>query len=437
VPPPTPPGPATPLIPLLLFATLSGVVAALLWVRSRPTTRHPVRRSDRVGAWTLTAAAVVFLVAAPFEWSQSLFGFALPPECRSTAAPGPNLGVSADEDDAFRAEAQRGVVEAQQPDPVLDAVGTTQIAHVTGPASVDRTAERWNVYGTDLGHPFVYGDRLGLVFGDTFGDPFRNDWRSNVLAWAYRPQPDRLEIADFHTSPRGNATEILGSLHLHGWEQTVIPTYATAVGDRIIVHYMSVNCWGLPGSWAVNHAGLAVSDDGGERFRRIPGSRWGPDSGFAQVAFVPMEDEHYIFGIRAGRAGPARLARAPNDELHDRRSWRYWNGQDWVSDEAAAIPVVPAPVGELSVQWNPHHQLWVMFYLDEQRGAIVVRTAEDLRGSWTAPRLVASAVDHPELYSAYLLPEPGPDGTVYFTMSRYDIYNVLLMRTELRPVAGP
>lgn len=52
---------------------------------------------------------------------------------------------------------------------------------LTGPDSTNPTATRYGVDGTELGHSFVYGDGLFMVFGDTFG-PSKSDWCSNVAA---------------------------------------------------------------------------------------------------------------------------------------------------------------------------------------------------------------------------------------------------------------
>ena len=67
----------------------------------------------------------------------------------------------------------------------------TQVALLTGPGSLDATDAAWGIYGTDLGHVFSVGDRLYMLFGDTYGKGFtpppddrsaRFDWRSNAMA---------------------------------------------------------------------------------------------------------------------------------------------------------------------------------------------------------------------------------------------------------------
>jgi hypothetical protein len=112
-------------------------------------------------------------------------------------------------------------------------------------------------------------------------------------------------------------------------------------------------------------------------------------------------------------------------------TYEYWDGSDWTPVENAAANVVPAPVGELSVAWNGYLGRWVMMYLDERHDAIVVRTAAELTGPWTEPSLVASAKDHPQLYAPFIIPFPSDEPEIFFTMSRWDSYNVYLMHLKL------
>ncbi len=87
------------------------------------------------------------------------------------------------------------------------------------------------------------------------------------------------------------------------------------------------------------------------------------------------------------------------------------------------------------MRWSEQLARWVMMYLDEARGAIVLRVAETLSGPWSEPSLVTTAAEYPQLYAPYLLPRPEADGWLYFTMSLFGPYNVYLMRTALDRLA--
>ena len=420
------------VLPVVFLAALSGLLAALLWARATHGRSPTTGRADRVGTRVFAAVAALLVIGAPIEPVRDALGFGVPEACQQKPHSRPPAMEETADIDALKAELRHRRLENAIAPPGVRARGTSEVARLTGPGSVNRTDDRWNVFGTDLGHPFTYRGRLGLVFGDTFGDEDRNGWRSNVMAWAERTTPDELRFTGMPADD-GPARELIGSLKLRGIEQTVIPTYAVGLPDRIVVHYMSIVCWAQAGSWVADHAGLAVSRDGGETFERAPGIRWSGDSGFVQVAFVREGVWTYAFGLPSGRGGPASLARVPTEAITDQSAWRYWDGSDWVDAPGSAAPVVAAPVGELSVQWNQAYDRWVMMYLHEGRGGIVLRTAEELTGPWSAAELVASLVDFPQLYAPYLLPAMGDDQVVHFTMSRYDLYNVFLMRTRLVP----
>ncbi len=421
--------PGSHVIPLLLFALLTASLAAFFAIRAR-SKQTGRGRLDRPASRMLAAVAVALVAAAPFETTRGLLGLGLPAQCREQ--PAPREGIGEDADDNSPDDASEDHLRA----PGLVPHDTRQVQFLTGPDSPDRTDLRWDVWGTDLGHPFVLGDRLGLVFGDTFGNAGRDRWRSNVMAWSTQGVgPGGITIDEMHSGASSQATEILGSAKLHGWEQTVIPTNSVGIGDLVVVHYMSVTCWGPPGEWAVSHSGLAVSRDGGRSFQRVDRARWPRGSGFAQVAFVLDQDVLYVFGIPQGRQGSARLARVRADRVLDESQWRYWDGADWSDDVEDAVAVVPGPVGELSVQWNDEFGQWVLLATDEPNRAIVLRTATDLQGPWSESQVVATAAEYPQLYAPYLLPNTSGDGRTYFTMSRYDVYNVLVMSTRLEPAS--
>jgi hypothetical protein len=319
--------------------------------------------------------------------------------------------------------------------PLWERLGSLSVTQqLTGPGSPNQTFERWNVGGTDLGFTFFHEGDLYMVFGDTYGRE-RSDWRSNTMAKMADVESPAggLEIEHFISDPSGRATELLSSQKVYWVEQTVIPTNGTSVDSRMILHYMSVRRWVAPGQWRINHAGLAYSDDGGQTWTKT-GPVWAETSNFGQVAFVQDDSEPgsvYLFGIPAGRFGQVRLARVPGAGILRSAAYEYWDGSGWSRAESEAATVVPAPVGELSVAWSGYLERWVMMYLDERVDAIVVRTADELTGPWTKPSLVASARDHPQLYAPFIIPFDSNEPEIFFTMSRWDSYNVYLMHLRL------
>jgi len=318
--------------------------------------------------------------------------------------------------------------------PVTGDLPVELVAPLTGPGgvSVNDTWEDYGVYGTDLGHTFMYGDDLYMVFGDTFGID-NSDWRSNVAAVISTDQDpsDGLTFDRMITDRPGHAKALIPQSAVDGEEVTIIPTYGIAVGDRLHLHYMQVIFWGPPGRWDLGSSGFAWSDDAGETWTVDPDATWPGDSNFGQVAMERVDDHIYIYGIPGGRFGGVHLARVAADRLLDLESHEYWDGERWQADPELAATIVPAPVGELSVRWNEYYRTWVMMYLNEDLYAIVLRTADALTGPWGGERVVARGSDFPQLYAPYQLPKwnDGPD--IYFTMSMFGPYQVYLMRTRL------
>nr|WP_158889340.1 DUF4185 domain-containing protein [Amycolatopsis anabasis] len=320
---------------------------------------------------------------------------------------------------------------------------TRQIARVTGAGSVGRTDERFGIHATDLGIPWDGGDgRIYLLFGDTYGrgwggdggGPADADWRCNVLAFSRtRELGDGLDLEDVVARPDGAATQVIPSGS--GREATVIPNAGIAVDGVQYVHYMSVREWGPPGRWRTNYAGIAVSRDGGRtwdkpRSARWP-NRWWAESRFQIGAFTRDARHVYLYGTTNGRFDDAYLARVSPAGVADVSAYEYWTGDGWARGEKEAAPVFPGPVGELSVGYNVHFGLWLAMHLDEDRAAIVLRTAEHPEGPWTGGEVVVSGQDYPALYGGYLHPWAMDSDEIYFLLSQWGPYNVFLLRTRL------
>jgi hypothetical protein len=292
------------------------------------------------------------------------------------------------------------------------------------------------VDGTDLGSMFTLDDRLYIAFGDTFGccrplggGAGGDNWRSNVLAYTTdRELDDGITFDGMITERNGNARPVLRKQF---GDITVIPTAGIALGDRLYLHYMAVGHWGPPGEWTLNRSGWAYSDDEGQTWIQPSDAVWGGDTQFGQAALVEHEGYVYVFGIHGGRFGGVALARVPSEDVLEMSAYTYWDGSDWVGDLEAAAEIASAPVGELSVAWNSYLNRWIMTYLNEFRRAIVIREAPELTGEWSEPLEVVSGDDYPSLYGAYLHPWASDGDVIYFNMSQWGPYNVLLMRARL------
>lgn len=185
----------------------------------------------------------------------------------------------------------------------------------------------------------------------------------------------------------------------------------------------------------------------------------------------------YAFGTPSGRAGSAYLSRVAVDDVNNLAKYQYWNGKDWVTGKpVAATPIIgdstrsaglfgpvidwannPKVLGgmlgglfgaktggnvsEMSVQYNDYLGKYVMMYGDGNNN-VKLRYADEPNGQWSAPITVATSATYPGLYAPMIHPWSGtgklvdsngnPDeSTLYWNMSLWGNYNVVLMKTDL------
>ncbi|WP_278261187.1 DUF4185 domain-containing protein [Nocardia sp. AG03] len=320
------------------------------------------------------------------------------------------------------------------------------VEQVTGHGSTNRTDKRWQVDGTDLGLFWeTEPGKVAMVFGDTFGDGWAYggagadtaDWRSNVLAYSTdRDLSDGLNIDSMVQDSPCHAAELLGSRKIKNWETTTIPTSGFALGKRQFMSYMSVNHWSrVPGMWLTNYGGLAYSDDGGQTWTKDQHARWENLFGlgkFQVAAMVPHGDYVYLFGTPNGRVGMIGLARVRAADVLNKTAYQYWVNGDWApAAENSASPLALGTASELSVRFDAESGQWQMVYLDSAAGQIVLRTAAEPQGRWSATVPLLSTEDYPKAYGGFIHPW-STARDLYFTMSAWDSYNVYLMHARLR-----
>ena len=345
-------------------------------------------------------------------------------------------------------------------------VRVEKLGALTGPTSPngERSAD---VCSTDLGTMSEIGQRIYFAFGDTFGylgdepKPISGvDWRSNVFASAAIPaaasNASEREIPrlTWRTDANGQAIAIIDGAHKPAFtgsagEQTKIPTAMVSVGNRIYLHYMSVHGFAPRGGvWECNYSKFIYSDDFGQTWTPLDTPFGDRDSNFNMLALTNQRgagngDGAYVYalGTPCGRFGGVEIARVPGAKIQDFEAWEYYSESggmrnpraDWVPDQSKASEVIPPPVGEASILWNPSLQRWMYTYLDEQTGSIELREGENPWGRWSAPSVVTTAHDYPQLYGAFMTPSFLQDDgkTFYFVMSMYGPYNTFLMKATL------
>ncbi len=327
----------------------------------------------------------------------------------------------------------------------------TQVAKLTGTDSINDTASKYQVLATDLGAMWDNGSgQVLMAFGDTYGEgwdgdgagPDTADWRCNVLARSSDTDlADGMSFDDMVVDEPGHAKQLLDCAKdpqsEHG-EHTVIPNSGISVGDRQFMHYFSLSYWG---PWNTNYSGIAYSDDNGETWTKSD-VRWDNtpewDRSFQIATFTKHDGYVYLFGTVNDRVGALKLTRVAEDQVLDQDAWRYWDGRRWQRDEAAAVPVVTAPTGELSVSYNAYLGKWLMMHPDRYRSALVMREAESLTGPWSGERVIVrggSGQEYPGSYAPFIHPSSATSKSpeLYFGMTLWGPYNVFLMKTTLDP----
>jgi hypothetical protein len=371
-------------------------------------------------------------------------------EARSAAAPFP-----------YTVGSVTRVAQLIGPTPKSPAAPYAPSAH-----SINNTT-RWGICGGDLGS-LIYADGSAyLTLGDNYtscppgtggpgGDLTPPDWRSNAVGVIPNPRnfAHGLHITRWITHDGKHAMEVIPSRHnagncentvAPGCEITTIPTYGFATQKHLFLAFMSVHQWGEPGHWDVNYSSFAMSANNGATWTvEKRAVTWGAHSNFAQVAVVPDPSRKYLlfYGIPGGRFGSVKLMRTSNTwrGVLNADAYQYFTGTNsagqpqWRSDAAQAAVVADAPVGELSVIYDPGLKHWFMTYLQGDQN-LVIRSAPQWWGPWSEPQTLASQQRFPQLYGAFMDPHFITNGghTIYFVMSQWVPYSVFWMKATLTP----
>jgi hypothetical protein len=344
-------------------------------------------------------------------------------------------------------------LEAVQPK--IKEIQVEKVGALTGPEAPVPT-KPLDICGTDLGTMTEIGNRIFFAFGDTFGYDGDNchgvggpNWRSNSFASTTDRDPaNGIELSDWLRGPDGKAIAVVEGAHQPAFtgedgEQTKIPTAMVSAGNRLYLHYMSVHGFGAKGGvWDCNYSKFVYSDDLGKTWRQSDFNLGDRDSNFNMLALTNEQGRGneggnfiYALGTPCGRFGGVKLARVGKDDILNMGAWEYFSGdRHWASSPGEATEIIPPPVGEGSILWNPGFQRWMYTYLNEKTASIELREADYPWGPWSEPHMVANARQYPQLYGAFMTPAFLKDNgrTLYFIMSMYGPYNTFVMKADLR-----
>ncbi len=340
------------------------------------------------------------------------------------------------------------------------------------------TQSRFGLVGTDLGVPFSHKGVTYVLFGDVVAAGFQDP-----LAFTTNTDLENGLQLSFYAN---------GSV----WRPITIPGISTgilqvpldgvSVNGKMYLYYST----DPPATAVMGRSVVAVSADDGLNFHLLYTLS---HSNFINVSvnLVNLEDWPgfpqltgpglVLFGSGIFRASDVRLAFQPATAIEDPAALRHFAGLSaagdptWSSQEADAIALFDQScVGELSVGYNKFLRRWVMLYNCDNPRGINFRTARQPWGPWSEPQVLFEpwndggygAFMHVNWnfrnldgvqtgwtpggnrdnewggeYGPYMFKEfaTGSDNrtTIYFTMSTWNPYVSVLMKTELQVTNAP
>ncbi len=357
---------------------------------------------------------------------------------------------------------------------ICQLVGDTDFQWLTPTENLTQT--RAGFYGTDLGVPFAHNGVTYVVFGDTWGG-LSGD--RDPIAFTTDTDPENgLGLTFYKDGSVFHPIAIPGIAN----GSFNVPLDGVSVSNKMYLYYATDHS----ASVTMGRSVLAVSTDNGWSFRLLYTlSR----TNFINVSVTKVNLADWpgfpqgsgeglvIFGSGSYRASNVRLAFQPAADIENGSALRYFTGLDgsgnptWSTQESASIDLFSQPVvGELSVAYNKFIRRWVMFYnSDDAARGINFRTARQPWGPWSSNQVLLepwgagaygqyfhvdwnwSVSDNVQNagrdyefggeYGPYMFKElaTGSDNrtTIYFTMSSWNPYVSLLMKTELQVTNTP
>ncbi len=326
-------------------------------------------------------------------------------------------------------------------------------------ATANLTNNRYKLVATDLGVPFRHKNRIYILFGDSFGAR-----GGDAIAYTTDTTPEDGLDLNFVTDAEGIYKPII----IPGIRQDAfeVPTEGVSIGNRMYIYHTTDSS----AAATMGRSVLAVSEDDGQTFKYLYDvSR----QYFINVSTVEEGDRLMTFGSGTYRQSNVYLSYQPSAEINTRGSIRYFTGLDnsgqpqWGPREQDARALFDQPcVGEFSVSHNRFIGKWIMLYncgLPQARG-ILLRTADQPWGPWSNAQVLFDPwADNGYCHFMHTIPsfrqcdsvndagqeniwggEYGPyqfedlavgtdtTTTIYFTMSTWNPYTVVLMKATLR-----
>jgi hypothetical protein len=330
--------------------------------------------------------------------------------------------------------------------------------------TLSRTFTRYAIEGTDLGNSFEHDGRVYFLFGDTVGR-LRHAFDTIATTDARDPEagvrPPGISMGPFEVPVAG--------LSLNGQIYVAVSTNHSEdrSTDRSVLTKFTPPA----------------------RFQPLRTISQLPDGHFVKMSVhtepVPIAGLPpggpliLLWGTGPYRRSDAYLSVVPQAEFESGKGTRYFAGLDpagaptWSERESAATPIVRnGTMGDLSVTWCKDLDLWLMTYdsRDPAPRGILFSYSRTPWGPWSEPQIIFNAMRdgalgkfihnpqanpddglagpvigkgqanpqavHGGAYAPYVVERwtkvQGPELTIYYVLSTWNPYVVVLMKSRLR-----
>jgi hypothetical protein len=375
----------------------------------------------------------------------------------------------------------------------FDLDGWDGVDPATRRPTFNQTQSRSKIRGTDLGSSFEHQGRTFFLFGDTFRpDVPGMETDFDAIAWtddasprvANNPFADGLTL-NFYPGP-----PIVPGMDQGAFN---VPLEGFSDGEDMFVFFSTghqdVSNKALMGfsvltrcvdTRAVDHLEFTPLQPifSGDKFINVSvvqGKLDGPEADV--LGFRPDTDVLWIWGSGRYRSSDIYLAALELEGVQrNPLDLRFFAGNGaWSNREDDAIPLFcSGSVGELSVRWNPFLERYLCFFNSANPRGILMHSAPKPYGPWSRRPVMVFDAWPDKGYSHFMHAPPAPgkppfdhnqddmgrdrdawggeygpyqiaryatrdgDGThIFFTMSTWNPYQVMLMRTTVTPLDVP
>ncbi|HET9258072.1 MAG TPA: DUF4185 domain-containing protein [Pseudonocardiaceae bacterium] len=337
--------------------------------------------------------------------------------------------------------------------------------------ALNRTESRFGIIGTDLGASFTHRDRLYFLFGDTWrvGHGKPNDDLDSIAFCTDTRADDGLELTFLPKPP------LVPGIPQGGFN---VPLDGVSWNGGMYV-FFSTDCRQAGRYALMGRSIVARSDNDGTDFTLLHEiSRYKFINVSAQIVDAKehglpgVGPQLVVFGSGRYRSSDVYLAVKPASAISEPGGFLFYSGgrdqPQWSLTEEQAIPLFgEGCVGELSVRWQPPLKSWVGLYNADwptdraSVGGIVMRRAKHPWGPWSEGEIIFAVgdglgrfmhlpnADHTQegfgldrsgdlagMYGPYQIPrysqKTGNGVRIYFAMSTWNPYQVMLMTADLR-----